>query len=51
MFSEIFKKHTLAETEEQLYTGTTKMHQSLPKLTLAGQSPGFFHALLFFVFF
>jgi protease PrsW len=46
LFSEVFKKHSLAETEEQLVTGTSKNTPSLTDIEISWAKPWLFSRII-----
>lgn len=46
LFSEVFKRHTLEETEEQLVTGTTRHTPSLTDIEISWAKPWLFSRLI-----
>lgn len=46
LFSEVFKKHSLAETEEQMVTGTSKNIPSLTDIEISWAKPWLFSRML-----
>ena len=46
IFSEVFKKHTIAETEEQLFTGTTKHTPAITDIETSWAKPWLYSRLL-----